>query len=208
MKTFIAACLLLSLTSCASLLTQRIRRPDLLTVTKSDAKLYAYDGSASIGEEVKGISPNKGDSLKSPCYFFRGSAFGNYYVINYNDKEYLINGEDIFNITEKEYKDLIKSIETRFTIAASENDDAWARAYNYLFKKPGVNFSAANEFLLETADAKTNKEIKYKITRFPQSNTVTYEVDCSGMIGAPTYEEEKVLAYYIKTGDLIKIREH
>ena len=111
---------------------------------------------------------------------------------------------------ERTYLEKAKAFPLEFTIPKSEADEAWGRAQSFIGRFSSMKLQTVTDFVIQTYNPRsTDVDFGYYVTKTPMGDKVQITVQCN--TGNVFAEEDAnnnahILAYYIKTGELVNPR--
>lgn len=104
------------------------------------------------------------------------------------------------------YFQQVQAMPTTFTVLKAEAEDAWGRAQSFIGRFSSMKIQTATDFVIQTYNPLSNAvQYGYYVTRTPMGEQMQFDVQCvTGNLFASgnANQNAKVLAYYIKTGEL------
>lgn len=108
---------------------------------------------------------------------------------------------------EQTYLEKAKAFPLEFTIPKSEADEAWGRAQSFIGRFSSMKLQTATDFVIQTYNpASPAVDFGYYVTKTPMGDKVQITVQCNTgnmFAGADANTNAHILAYYIKTGELV-----
>jgi len=108
---------------------------------------------------------------------------------------------------EQMYLEKAKAFPLEFTIPKSQADEAWGRAQSFIGRFSSMKLQTVTDFVIQTYNPiSPNVDFGYYVTKTPMGDKVQITVQCNvGNIfsGADANTNAHILAYYIKTGELV-----
>ncbi len=109
---------------------------------------------------------------------------------------------------EKKYFSKIKKMKPKFKMSKFKSDKAMRRGAKFIQKYGLMALDESNEEVIRSKSAKAASDgtIGYKVVKEEKGNTSTFTVSCEHGVGNYKFNDdvckmnEKILAYYIKTG--------
>ena len=91
-----------------------------------------------------------------------------------------------------------------FTIPKGEADEAWGRAQSFIGRYSSMKLQIATDFIIQTYNPGSLSGFGYYVTKTPMGDNVQITVQgLTDIYLASANQNAHILAYYIKTGELI-----
>jgi hypothetical protein len=111
---------------------------------------------------------------------------------------------------EQTYLEKAKAFPLEFTIPKSEADEAWGRAQSFIGRFSSMKLQTVTDFVIQTYNPGSGDvDFGYYVTKTPMGDKVQITVQCNTgnmFAGADANTNAHILAYYIKTGELVNPR--
>lgn len=111
---------------------------------------------------------------------------------------------------ERNYFEKVDAFPLEFTMPTIEADDAWGRAQSFIGRFSSMKLQTVTDYVIQTYNpGSSDVKFGYYVTKTPMDDEFQINVQCNTgnmFAGGDAKRNARILAYYIKTGELCNPR--